>query len=68
MIRHAQQQRGLIRSLVGLSYLTNRALLGHEATDYDQTKENRVQKSDADHLHTCKQHSGNWYAAHENPI
>jgi len=20
---------------------------------------------DADHLHTCKQHSGNWYAAHE---
>ena len=21
---------------------------------------------DADHLHTCKQHSGNWYAAHEH--
>ena len=20
---------------------------------------------DADHLHTCQQHSGNWYAAHE---
>ena len=23
---------------------------------------------DADHLHTCKQHSGNWYAAHERML
>ena len=22
--------------------------------------------TDADHLHTCHQHSGNWYAAHEH--